>query len=313
MRTKFFGESFKKIRTRLSRLPRRQKVLLFLLLLTISFSFYFNKLLKPQFKQASRLKSELAELNQRIINLTTEIPKLGEDKVALEELKRKNKQLQERLTGLEKELPESYRIPQLLGELAKQTQGLEIDFSYIKPKSAAPALEDEYARLDIEMQFNSPYHDFRSYLGKLENLSAYIDITDIVIEELKESSFAGETTATLVLSTLLNKGQVPLMALIPESKAEMLLAKDSERNPFLPSSKEVSNYYRRSKYVLSGITSAGQKSTAIINNTVYRVGDLLENKYSIKQILPNMVIISRGRQTEVLMLEQLLVKQDEIK
>jgi hypothetical protein len=232
------------------------------------------------------------------------MPDIEKERAGLEELKRKNKQLKERLVSLEKELPESYRIPQLLGELAKQTQGLAIDFSYIKPKATSGALEDEYTRLDIEMQFNAPYRDFRSYLVQLEHLSSYLNITDIVVEETKEGSFAGEATATMVLSTLLNKGLPSLGILAPESKEEILLAKDTlERNPFLPSSKEVSKYSRRSKYVLSGIAFAGSKSTAIINNEVYRVGDLLEKKYSIKQILPNMVIISHGKQTEILMLE----------
>ena len=299
-------ELFKKIKTRFSHLPRRQKILISLFILAILFNLYFNKIFKPQFKQLSRLKSELAELNQRILNLKAEIPDVEKEKATLEELKRKNKQLQERLVSLEKELPESYRIPQLLGELAKQTQGLSIDFSYIKPKATTSTPQEEYARLDIEMQFDVPYQDLRSYLGQLERLSAYLNITDIVIEQMKEGSFASETIVTLVLSTLLSKGPTPLRVLAPESKEGLFLAKEDvslERNPFVPSSKAVSKYSRRPKYILSGITFAGTKSTAIIDNEVYRVGDLLEKKYPIKQILPNMVIIIHGRQTEILMLE----------
>jgi Tfp pilus assembly protein PilO len=297
-------ELFKKIKTRFSGLEKRQKILVSLLIFTILLSLYFNKLLKPQLKRLSRLNSELVELNQQISNLNAQMPDIEKEKTDLEELKRKNKQLKERLVSLEKELPESYRIPQLLGELAKQTQGLAIDFSYIKPKATSGALEDEYTRFDIEMQFNAPYRDFRSYLVQLEHLSAYLNITDIVVEETKEGSFASETTATMVLSSLLNKGLPSPGVPAGESKEETLLAKDTlERNPFLPSSKEVSKYLRRSKYVLSGITFAGSKSTAIINNEVYRIGDLLEKKYPIKQILPNMVIISHGKQTEILMLE----------
>jgi len=297
-------ELFKKIKARFSRLQKKQKILVSLLIFTILLSLYFNKLLKPQLKRLSRLNSELTELHRQISNLNAQMPDIEKERAGLEELKRKNKQLKESLVSLEKELPESYRIPQLLGELAKQTQGLAIDFSYIKPKATSGALEDEYTRLDIEMQFNAPYRDFRSYLVQLEHLSSYLNITDIVVEETKEGSFAGEATATMVLSTLLNKGLPSLGILAPESKEEILLAKDTlERNPFLPSSKEVSKYSRRSKYVLSGIAFAGSKSTAIINNEVYKVGDLLEKKYPIKQILPNMVIISHGKQTEILMLE----------
>ena len=122
-------ELFKKIKTRFSHLQRRQKILISLFILAILFNLYVNKIFKPQFKQLSRLKSELAELSQPISSLNAQMPDLEKEKADLEELKRKNKQLQERLTSLEKGLPESYRIPKLLGELAKQTQGLLIDFS----------------------------------------------------------------------------------------------------------------------------------------------------------------------------------------
>lgn len=304
MEIKNAPELFKKIKTAFSRLERRQKILILFFVFALFFSFSFNKLLKPQFKQLVRLKSELAEAERKATGLKMEMPDVAVEKVFLERLKAQSRQLQKYLVGLEKELPQSYHIAQLLGEFAKQAQGAEIDFSYIKPKSSSAALEDEYARLDIEMQLNAPYYDFYGYLGQLERLSAYLNINDIVIEEMKESDFAGKTLVTLILSTLLKKGLLVSESARSEIKEEALLIKDTplERNPFLPASKGVKPS-RKSKYVLSGITFAAEKSSAIINNEVYRIGDLLDKKYPVKQILPNMVIISCGRQTEILMLE----------
>lgn len=302
---KLLPDLFKKIKVAFGRLGKRERVLIVLLILATSLSFYFNKILKPQFKRLSLLKLKLADLDRQIVGLKEEMPALQKEKAVLEELKLKNKQLKERLNNLEKELPNSYRISQLLGELAKQAGGLMIDFSYIKPKAALQASEEEeYARLDIEMQLNAPYKDFSSYLKALEHLSAYLNITDIVIEKMEESVFATEATATLVLSTLLNKRSQVLGPVEPGPKVEILLAGGvSERNPFVPSTREITSSSKKPKYVLSGITFAGPQSTAIINNAVYKTGDLLDKKYPIKQILPNMVILIYGRQTETLMLE----------
>jgi len=286
-------EVFKDIKSRISQLGRRQKLLLSLLILSLIFSLYFNKLIKPQVKTINQLRLESAELNQKIMKMELEMSPLEREKAELEELKRNNQQFQKKLAGLEKELPSSYRIYQLLGELAKLTQGLQIEFSYIKPKIKEVLSEEEYVRLDIEMQFCAPYLDLRSYLSKLEELSGYLNITEIVIEEIKEGDFPGETIATLVLSALLSRDSERPLTLALEEKDI-----SHKENPFL--SKKIS---KQSKYILSGITFAGAKSTAIINNKVYRKGELLDNKYRIEQILPNMVIVSRGRQKEALILE----------
>lgn len=303
MQVKIPEELTKKIKTWFGRLKRGEKILLSFFIFVILFSFYFNKIIKPQIRNLSNLKSELGGLNRQVFNLKAQLPPLEEERSKLEALKKKNKKMQDRLLHLEKELAGFYRIPELLGKLAKQAEDLEIDFSYIRPKTATATPEGEYLRLDIEMQFSSPYADFQSYLKQLERLSAYLNITDIVIEEIKDSNFAGETTVTLVLSTLLTKDSAETKIVTKEEKEGLSTQKDiSERNLFLPSP-GVSGYASKSKYILSGITFSGSKSTAIINNEVYKTGDLLEQKYPIKQILPNMVIIKHGGQAEVLMLE----------
>ncbi|MFH1397735.1 MAG: type 4a pilus biogenesis protein PilO [Candidatus Omnitrophota bacterium] len=295
----------KQVSVSLNRLDKRTRFLLFFLAFAILFNFYFNKALKPQIKQAARLKSELAGLNKEITELKRKIPSIQEEQKALEDLKKKNQQITNRLFALERELPSSYRISQLLGEFAKQSADLGIDFSFIRPKSRAQSQEEDYTRLEIEMQFDSPYHDFLDYLIRLEQLSAYLSVTDIVIDEMKESSFSGETTVSLVLSTLLKKDADYLLAKEQGQKKETVSNdSSSDQNPFLPQRDKTKEGTRRSKYVLTGITYSGQNSTAIINNEIYRVGDQIEGKWAIKQILQNMVIVKHGRTNEILTLER---------
>ncbi len=304
----FLLELFKRIGLYINRLERRQRFLLFCLILTLLFSLYFNKLLKPQIVELRHLKLECSRLDREILDLKMQIPSLDKERLLLREAQEKNKQLNAKIMDLEKELPESYGISKLLGELAKQAGGYNIDFSYIKPKSISTreSKVQEYAHLDIEMQFSAPYYDLRDYLAKLEQLSAFLNTTDIVIEKMREGGFAGETTVTLLLSTLLSRetqGLVSVQPLLTEESTQKRESVFLERIPFLPDSRRIKEHFKNTKYTLSGITFAGLDSTAIIDNELYRVGDSLDGKWVIKQILPNMVIIKRGRQTETLILE----------
>jgi hypothetical protein len=52
-----------------------------------------------------------------------------------------------------------------------------------------------------------------------------------------------------------------------------------------------------------GITISKKQPTAIINNEVYKVGDVIGDK-KIKEILPKKVILSDGKESVVLTLEK---------
>lgn len=292
----------KEISRRYNLLGKKQKILIWLLVFAVLINLYINEIFMPRFKQLSIFKNKSEELANHIFTVKAAMPSLEGDKTQVSELKRTNKQFHKELDGLEKELPKSYRTPQLLGELAAQASGLKIEFDYIKPLAASEAMEKEYSRIDIELQFSSPYYDFLGYLNKLENLSSYLNIQEIIIEEMKESNFRGETTVTLIISALLNKEQAFLKNLNKEEKTPVL-EDFFKRNLFVPESTDVKGYVKESKYVLSGITFSGEKSTAIINGEIYKIGDTLDNKGVIEQILLNMVIIKYGYASEVLILE----------
>ncbi len=297
-----------KVRTHTDKLNKRQQLLLALLIATVLSSLFFNRILKPQIKEERRLRNELGQLGRKITALKAQMPAVEKDRIRLDEVKITNKRLKENLQALEKELPESYQISRLLGELAKQAGNSGVDFAYIKPKSLSKAADnDEYSQLDIEMQFTAPYYDFKDYLGRLERLSAFLNVTDIVAEERKEAGAQGDVTVTLVLSTLLNRQRVSGSAagnLTAVQKGLTLPEEQGERLPFLPSSPEAGKYLAGKNFVLAGITYAKNNPTAIINSRMYRVGDALNNEWTVKQILRDMVIITRGRQAETLTLEK---------
>lgn len=292
--TNIFQSSF-------NRLGKSEKRLLFLLLIAVTGSLFFNRIFKPQFKQSAFLKAETLNRDNRIFDLQTEAQSLKEEKNILNELSQKNKQLKKNLSVMEKQLTESYQIPKLLGELVKISGDWKVDFLHIKPVDKVKLAQEDYSRFDIEMQFNAPYYDFIGYLSKLEALSSYINVRDIVVERPKDAAFAEETTATLLISTFLSK-EFALVRTANQKRETSPVAEFFKHNPFLPQSS-----YQEKKppqYVLSGITFADADSTVIINNEIYRAGDILDNKWVIAQILPNMVILEYGRASEALVLSE---------
>ena len=292
------------VRKYTGRLDKRQRILLICFILTILASLFFNKILKPRLNEVRRIKGELAQLDRKILGIKAQIPPIEKEKIKLDEAKTQNKRLQEKLKALEKELPEAYQVSWLLGEMARQAGDSRVDFSYIKPKSLAKSEEsEEYSQLDIEMQFNVPYYDFKDYLSRLEHVSVFLNVTDIVVEELKEAS-QGDVTVTMVLSTLLNRQKSEAATLTSEQKKLTFQEEAEERLPFLPAGPEAGKYLANKKFLLAGITYAGYNSTVIINNQMYKMGDTLNKEWLIKKILPNMVIITRGRQAETLTLNK---------
>jgi len=76
-----------------------------------------------------------------------------------------------------------------------------------------------------------------------------------------------------------------------------------KRNPFLSTFKPRKKEVKKEALDVTGIISTGKQPTAIINNEVYKIGDMVGDK-EVKQILPNMVILKIGKKSTVLTLER---------
>lgn len=285
-----------KITKQFNRLQKRQRTLALFLAAATLFSFYYNAIYKPQSSALARVKTELANVNNRLLRLKSQIPDI--QKETLGDAKRNLETLKAQLSSLELQLPTTGRIPQLLGELVRQAQGYSIDFVSIRPKAGRE--KKKYAELAIEMKFNSTYSDFANYLNRLESLSQFLSASDIAMEEMKDG-FRGESDVTLTLATLLGEAEASIPGEIKEPAQPAPLP--IERNPFLSKFRPVKEGEKKDEFQLSGIISSAKAPTAIINNEVYRIGDIIGNK-KVKQILPNMVILTDGRKSTVLTLER---------
>ena len=238
----------------------------------------------------------MIKVNNRIVKLKSQIPDIQKEKEALNAAKRSLNFLKTQLASLELQLPTYGRIPQLLGELMRQSSGYSIDFISIRPKKDK---KKEYPELIIEMKFNSHYSDFANYLNRLESLSQFLRTTDIAMEEMKDG-FRGTLDVTLTLATLLSEEEEPQKEDVEEP--EFARPFTIRRSPFTSEFRPDQERAKEGEFQLSGIVPSGKQPTAIINDEVYRVGDIIGDK-KVKQILPNMVILTDGRESTVLTLE----------
>lgn len=281
-----------------NRLQQQQRTLVLLFIAAILLSFYYNAVYKPQSTALRRAKTELQDVNNRLAKLKSQIPDIEKEREMLGAAKKRLDSLKTQLSALELELPTQGRIPQLLGELVRQATGYSVDFVSIRPRTSRG--RKEYAELLIEIKFNTNYSNFTNYLNRLESLSQFLRATAITMEEMKDG-FSGSSEVTLTLATLL--GEAEEVAKPEEIKEpEFALPIPIERNPFVSKFRPDLGTDKKKELRLSGIIARGKEPTVVIDNEVYRVGDAVGNK-KVKQILPNMVILTDGRESTVLTLD----------
>lgn len=290
-------EILSKIRQRFNQLEKQQRTLVLLFIAAVLFSFYYNAIYKVQSSALRKTKAELQNLNNRLTKIKSQIPDIQREKESLEVAKRALGSLKTQLSSLELQLPTYARIPQLLGELVNQAQGYSIDFVSIRPKTSKG--KKEYAQLIIELKFNAAYSEFANYLNRLESLSQFLRATDIAMEEMK-GGLMGASEVTLTLSTLLGEVEATKIGEIQEP--QLVSSLPIERNPFFSKFRPDQEGAKKEELQLSGIIAKGGQPTVIINNEVYRVGDMVGNK-KVKEILPNMAILTDGKESTVLTLE----------
>lgn len=292
-------EISKRVKNKFNQMGKRRQAIVIFLIAAVVFSVYYRIVYKQQSSSLSRAKTELAGVNIQLQKLKNQMPDVEKAQEALNISKKNLDLMKSQLAALEAQLPRYGRIPQLLGELVAQGAGYPIDFVSIKPKMTKDKARKEYAELNIEIKFNSAYSDFVNYLNRLESLSQFLEATDIVIEEMKDG-LRGQLGVTLSFATLLGE-EGPAKEDIKETGLASPLS--MERNPFASNLKPEKEKAKEEKLQISGIISGVKEPTVVINDNVYRVGDMIGNK-RVKQILPNMVVLTDGRESTVLTMER---------
>lgn len=295
---KNFREAAEKYVKTFSLFDKRRKALILLFAGVAVFSLYYNLAYKPQAAALRKARLELSDVDRDLSRLKAQFPDVKGQAQKLDKAKKNLEALKSQLASIESELPTQGSIPQLLNGLVRQAQGYSIDFTSIRPKP--PKEKKEYFEQDIEIRFNTTYSDFTNYINRLESPAQFLRATNIMMENIK-GAFSGGIDTTLTLTTLLSAE--PAVKTAKEEAEALVEPIEIERSPFVPEHLSQAEQAKSAAYRLTGIVSTGMQPTAIINDDVYKIGDTIDNKV-VTQILPNMVVLSYGKEKIMLSLEK---------
>ena len=275
------------------KLTTRQKVLIIGLALAVGVSIYIQLIYKPTSRRIRTYRFQLLKTKGRLEELESKLPDLRKQKDNIDFLKIEFKKVEDQIEEMEGTLPGRGQTTQLLAELTRQANDLDIDLTSIRQKIDR---YEDYSRLFVELKFNAAYRDTLNYIRRLEAISPYLIVEEIDISEPKKIE---ETTAVrLALLTLLGEVYVPESFKAPAEGPPV----EAGRDIFISSRSPVSKI-RTSELKLMGITWRGERSTAIINNEVVRIGDKVGN-LKVKQILLESVILTDGLEDFVVSIER---------
>jgi len=276
---------------RFNALDRRRRGLILLLCIVVLASGLFNTAYKPQRLALRKMERELRSLKSENRTIAARIPDISRDRRYAEEEERSLSVLQAELEMLESQLPRQPSQPRLLGELVAQASGYSIDFISIQPMTEKK--HRIYDRLDIEIRINAGDSEITNYLHRLENVSQYLRVNKVTAEKTEKGP-AYRPDATILLSTLLGtdleKGSFEEEKGVAGPEAIVL-----ERDPFGSKEESFSEEEGPQEHDLTGIVVRGERSTAIIDGRIYRLGDVIGDK-TVRQILTNAVML--GNDTE---------------
>lgn len=281
-------------------MKRSTKRLIFWLIVAMIFSVGFNKIYKPKQTTMFRLEQQSKSLDNQMLKSKSELPDVSTERRLLISDKNSLAALDKQLVALERQLPQQDSLPNLLGRLVKQSDGYDLDFKLIKPIDEEG--DDTYNRLNIEMRFLSDFTSVVNYLRRLENIFEFLTTDSILVKNIEEDDVEG-LQVTMYLSTLLadqsfeNK-PLSKMNLISNS-ADII----PTRNPYQPiGMKKVKEEEEQKIYVLSGVILNGNKPTAIIDNDIYTLNDMIDDS-KIKKISSEGVVLIRNEKEHFLKIE----------
>lgn len=150
-------------------------VLVFVLLLVLGYHFHLKDL------RASLERVEATEVSLR---------KDFEDKsfraANLEAYKDQLAEIEERFSGLLKQLPKDSEVPGLLEDITQMglNSGLEFESITLKPEVA----KQFYVELPINIVVRGSYHDLATFVSSVAGLPRIVTLNDFVIEPVTEAN-----------------------------------------------------------------------------------------------------------------------------
>lgn len=282
---------------RWQRLAPRERIGLAVLAGLILLGWGLQTFYRPYRKTLEKTHVERRALLEQIAASRKVLPNLDEERGRLREAESEIESLEKEIQSVEQRLPGSADLGQLIGELTRQGQGLQLTFESVKQNLKEDA---DHPEAEIDAFFTSSYEDLINYLQRVEHLSPQLRVVRLEVTEPKE----GPRTKGAVRMTL----GVPLKTLkeggkwVFDSKTLSMERVRFSKNPFGFRNKESADK-KKEDLKVSGITWRVDGSTAIINDEIVRVGDKIGD-LTVTQIYQDRVVVSDGEEPQTLPLER---------
>jgi Tfp pilus assembly protein PilO len=282
-----------------NKLKPKDRFLFIVFMLFLLVASYFQMFIRPAFNRIASLQKQQQESKKRERSLVSQFPDMDKAQKELEGIKKNVEAMKLKAADIEEKLVGVTQVPKLLAELVKCADGLTIDFQSVKQKIEAS--KDGINRLNVELKFESSYENAANYIKRTEGISPYVKVAEIDLAQSKNDP-RNLINVSLQLSAILayeEEGRVELFQPSAQGQTGKLSIGHS---PLMPTFNV--GQVKRKKLELTGITYRPEAgSTAIVNDTVVKIGDVIEGR-KVLSILADAVVLDNGIDKETLKVER---------
>ncbi|MFH0772564.1 MAG: type 4a pilus biogenesis protein PilO [Candidatus Omnitrophota bacterium] len=275
-----------------NKLKKREKILAVALIIALLGALGYRAIAGTYFSGQKKFKADLQKIQHEIEIRKAKFPDIESQEAEIEKLRSDYENTLKGISGYEAGIPSVDSVRQLLSEITRRSEGLDIDFESIRQDIEKQ--KEGYLKLNINMKFSASYSNVVNYLNRLDNLSDFLSVSNIDIAQNKEGG--PRSVVDLELSMLLAEKGIDLSVVKKELAVAAPLTIKS--NPFI-SKKTESLKKKEAQFKLAGITWANKNSTAIVNDEVLRAGSQIGG-WKVIEILPDEVTLSDGEETVTL-------------
>ena len=244
-------------------------------------------------KNWGQLRQEMEATKTAQVEKTTRAQELEKLAANNEEVRSRVKEMQEKLFSVDE-------LGHLIGELARQAEGLQITLESIKQDIRT---EPTSMKVAIEVICQAPYEDLVNFLKRIEQISPFLRLAAMKMKQDKDVPSGWSQNQLVFVAPLRETGNAGVE--IKEDSAKTPEKISVKRSPFgssEPEKTEKASKETVEKLKLTGITWRGKSSSAIVNDQVVRVGDHV-GVYAVQQILPQMVIVTNGSDSQAVSMD----------
>ncbi|MFH1904919.1 MAG: type 4a pilus biogenesis protein PilO [bacterium] len=161
-----------------------------MILIALILFFFFGFL--PGNKKLNELRKDLESVQNKLEKARKEVTTLPIIYQKIEEAKSS-------FSSLNKKLPDTVNIPEIVDQLSRELNKLDIKLISLAPDVKEKVKEEEIGRLDIEIIAHFTYLALANYLGSVSKLPLLFKVQDLKIE--KDEKIAPYLMVHLIMSS----------------------------------------------------------------------------------------------------------------